>query len=99
MVRLAKSVRPEGGTRPIRVTLLYFGQARDAAGSAEEAFSLPTAATVEALLRESFAAHPAVRKVVMVESVQVAVNEELAERGRVLGDGDVVAILPPVAGG
>ena len=96
---MEKSVEGKGpGRRPVRVTLLYFGQARDAAGRGEEAFSLPVGATVEALLRESFAAHPAVRRV-MVRSVRVAVNEELAEPGRVLGDGDVVAILPPVAGG
>ena len=32
-------------------------------------------------------------------SVRIAVNEELAKEGDRLADGDVVAFLPPVAGG
>jgi molybdopterin converting factor small subunit len=32
-------------------------------------------------------------------SMRVAVNEEIAAGDRMLEDGDVVALLPPVAGG
>jgi molybdopterin converting factor subunit 1 len=82
---------------PIRVKLLYFGQARDASGKGEEEFTLPDRASVNALLRESSAAHSRIEK--MKGSLQIAVNEEIADPGRLLQDGDVVAFLPPVAGG
>lgn len=81
----------------IRVKLLYFGQARDAAGTGEEEFTLPDRASVNVLLSESTGAHSRIGK--MKGYMQIAVNEEIAELGQVLKDGDVVAFLPPVAGG
>ncbi len=81
----------------IRVTILYFGQARDAAGTGEEEFTLPDRASVNVLVNESCGAHSRIGK--MKSSMQIAVNEDIAEPGQVLKDGDVVAFLPPVAGG
>jgi molybdopterin converting factor subunit 1 len=81
----------------IRVRLLYFGQARDASGTGEEEFALPDGSSVKVLLGESSAAHAKIGT--MRRSMQIAVNEEIAEPGRLLKDGDVVAFLPPVAGG
>jgi molybdopterin converting factor subunit 1 len=81
----------------IRVKLLYFGQARDASGKGEEEFTLPDSSSVRDLLRESSAAHSKIET--MKRSMQIAVNEEIADPGRLLRDGDVVAFLPPVAGG
>jgi molybdopterin converting factor subunit 1 len=81
----------------IRVTLLYFGQARDAAGTGEESFTLPERSSVRALLAESSAAHARLSK--LGGMLQFAVNEEIARPSQVLKDGDVVAFLPPVAGG
>jgi molybdopterin synthase catalytic subunit len=69
---------------PIHVRLLYFGQARDAAGKGEEDYVLPDGSSVDNLVGGS---------------MQAAVNEEIAEPGQLLRDGDVVALLPPVAGG
>ena len=82
---------------PIHVKLLYFGQARDAAGLGEEEFILADRTSVSLLVTESSAAHPRIEK--MRGSMQVAVNEEIAELSQQLRDGDVVAFLPPVAGG
>ncbi len=82
---------------PIRVTVLYFGQAREAAGTGGEDISLPEASSVKALLRESAKAHRGLER--MSETIRVAVNEELADEDELLADGDVVALLPPVAGG
>lgn len=81
----------------IRVKVLYFGQAREAAGTRSEEVSVGEGTRVSALLGESAKAHPALKP--LYEVVRVAVNEELAEEGRVLEDGDTVALLPPVAGG
>jgi molybdopterin converting factor subunit 1 len=81
----------------IRVKLLYFGQARDASGKGEEEFNLPDRSSVKVLLGESSAAHAKIGA--MRRSIQIAVNEEIAGPGQLLQDGDVVAFLPPVAGG
>jgi molybdopterin converting factor subunit 1 len=82
---------------PIHVKVLYFGQARDASGKGEEEFILPDRSSVNVLLRESSAAHSRIEA--MKRSIQIAVNEEIADPSRLLQDGDVVALLPPVAGG
>lgn len=82
---------------PIRVRVLYFGQAREAVGRGEEVVSLPSASPVAALVDHSMTAHPRLGK--MSGVMRIAVNEEIAERDDRLADGDVVAFLPPVAGG
>ena len=82
---------------PIRVKLFYFGQARDAAGTREEEFTLPDKASVDVLLSKASEAHEKIDKI--REILKIAVNEELVERGKILRDGDTVALLPPVAGG
>ena len=82
---------------PIRIKVLYFGQAREAAGTAEEDFSLPGASSVLTLVSRSIKAHRQLRD--MSSVMRVAVNEEIAGGEDRLADGDVVAFLPPVAGG
>ena len=81
----------------VRVKVLYFGQAREAAGTGEEEFSLPSGSSVETLVVRSVEAHRRLEK--MPRGMRFAVNEEVAEEDRSLADGDVVAFLPPVAGG
>jgi molybdopterin converting factor subunit 1 len=82
---------------PIRVKVLYFGQAREAAGTAEEDFSLPGASSVLTLVSRSMRAHQQLQGMSTV--MRIAVNEEIAGEEDLLSDGDVVAFLPPVAGG
>lgn len=81
----------------IRVTLLYFGQARDASGKGDQKFSLPPGSTVDALVNLATDKHSKLKR--MKGSMQVALNEEMAKGDELLEDGDVVALLPPVAGG
>ena len=81
----------------IRVRVLYFGQAREAAGKKEEEFSLPSASSVKTLLSLSAKAHQELQG--MHGTMRIAVNEEIAGESARLADGDVVAFLPPVAGG
>ncbi len=82
---------------PIRVKVLYFGQAREAAGTGAEVLSLPNASSVRTVLRRSMEAHNHLQRMSAV--MRIAVNEEIAGEERALADGDVVAFLPPVAGG
>jgi molybdopterin converting factor subunit 1 len=82
---------------PIRVKVLYFGQAREAAGRAEEDFSLPGASSVLTLVSRSTKAHQELQA--LSSAMRFAVNEEIAGEDDRLADGDVVAFLPPVAGG
>jgi molybdopterin converting factor small subunit len=77
---------------PIRVKVLYFGQARDAAGTRAEFLSLPNFSSVGALVSESTRAHHLLKGI--SGSMRVAVNEEIAAEDRPLKDGDVVASLP-----
>jgi len=82
---------------PIRVRVLYFGQARDAAGTGEEDVSLPNTSSVGRLVSHTTKEHrPLLR---LAGSLRIAVNEEIARENDCLKDGDVVAFLPPVAGG
>jgi molybdopterin converting factor subunit 1 len=82
---------------PIRVKVLYFGRAKEAAGRGEEFFSLPSPSSVTTLVSRSMNAHQGLRG--MSGAMRIAVNEEIADGDDRLADGDVVAFLPPVAGG
>ena len=82
---------------PIRVRVLYFGQARDAAGVGWEDVSIPSSSSVEGLVRRATKAHRGLQAISAV--MRIAVNEEVAQKDRRLSEGDVVAFLPPVAGG
>ncbi len=77
--------------------VIYFGQAREAAGRAEENVSLPNKSSVRALIESTTRAHKKLEDLSGV--MRVAVNEEVAGEGDSLKEGDVVAFLPPVAGG
>lgn len=77
--------------------MFYFAQAREAAGTSEEEFSLEGRPRVRVALSKAFEAH---RKLSRLErALKVAVNEEIVEENVLLNDGDRVALLPPVVGG
>ena len=80
----------------MRIKILYFAELRDALGTSEE--DVDTDATsVGALTTELAARHAAIR--VRLASIRVAKNEAFASPEEAITDGDVVALLPPVAGG
>ena len=77
--------------------VLYFGRAREAAGTQSETFTLPSSSSVGSLVSRSRGAHKGLES--LHSSMRFAVNEEIAGEEAALRDGDVVAFLPPVAGG
>jgi sulfur-carrier protein len=82
----------------MRVSVLYFGGLRDAVGMSDEALELPERVRTVGALRDLLAARHrgyAERQA----SVRVARNEAFAVDGDPLQDGDVIALIPPVAGG
>ncbi len=81
----------------VRVKVLYFAQARDAAGTRSESFILNDRASVSAALSKAFASHPKLKEI--EKSIKVALNEEVTEEDPRLHEGDRVALLPPVVGG
>jgi len=82
----------------MRVVVLYFAGLRDAVGVAEEALELPAGVrTVGALADHLAARHPAYAE--RRAHVRIARNEAFAQGDEGLADGDVVALIPPVAGG
>jgi molybdopterin converting factor subunit 1 len=81
----------------MKVTLLYFHRAREAAGLTTETVDLGPGPTAADALEWAAQAHPALRDLKPV--LRLAVNEEYAAPNRRLLEGDVVALLPPVSGG
>jgi sulfur-carrier protein len=80
------------------VRVLYFAGLRDAVGLAEEALDLP--ATIRTV--GELADHLAERHDAYAErraSVRLARNESFAGLDEPLVEGDVIALIPPVAGG
>ena len=80
------------------ITVLYFAAVRELVGKDEEGVELPshivTVADLAAFLAQH---HPALAG--RLGAVRFAKNETFANLDELLGDGDVVALIPPVAGG
>ena len=82
----------------MNVTLLYFAVVRELVGKDEERVVLPPGvATVAALAAHLPTMHPALDR--RLRYVRFARNEELAQDTDPIAEGDVIALIPPVAGG
>jgi molybdopterin synthase sulfur carrier subunit len=82
----------------MRVTVLYFAGMRDLAGRADEQMTLPAGVgTVGDFVRHLAGVLPGFAE--RRASVRVARNEAFADDADAIGDGDVLALIPPVAGG
>ena len=81
----------------MRLKLLYFGLVREKLGRGEETREVADGITVGGLLQELSAVHGLFSLGAGV--LRVAVNREYVDESHPLGDGDEVAVIPPVAGG
>jgi sulfur-carrier protein len=82
----------------VNVTILYFAAVRDLAGKDEERVLLPAGVTTIGALAEYL---PRLHGELAgrLASVRFARNEEFAETRDAIAEGDVIALIPPVAGG
>jgi len=81
----------------IRVQVVYFGKAREAANASSEVRPLSSPADVKQLVSEVLSAHPALTGIRQV--LQILVNGRWASESIELKDGDRIAFVPPVGGG
>jgi molybdopterin converting factor subunit 1 len=81
----------------MHVTIRLFARLREIAGGGELERQVPPGATVQQVWDVLVADYPALAPYATVSSC--AVNEEYADTGVELHEGDEVAFLPPVSGG
>ena len=81
----------------LKVVVRLFASYREKAGKAEVELELPQGATVGSLSEEVLRRYPTITG--DGSRLVVAVNQEYADHGHVLSDGDEVALIPPVSGG
>jgi molybdopterin converting factor subunit 1 len=82
----------------VKIRLLYFAALRDLAGKGEETMDLsPAPGTIGALRTHLEHTMPALAG--RLGAVRWAKNEVFVGMDATLVDGDVVALIPPVAGG
>jgi molybdopterin converting factor subunit 1 len=85
-----------GGTR--RITVLYFAAVRERIGRDQDELDLPwEIMDVRALSAWLESVHPVLRGT--LAQCRFAVGEEFRMPSHALEAGDVVAVIPPVAGG
>ena len=81
----------------MRVQVLFFGILKDIVGRAEDLLELDEGATLADVLTHYERHNPKIRGV--LHTVALSVNQHYAGPGAILGEGDEVALLPPVSGG
>jgi len=79
-----------------QVQLLYFAAVAELVGHREESLSVQ-ADSIAALAIELEERHPSLRG--RLKNVRFAVNETFVHEKEPFADGDVIAVIPPVAGG
>ncbi len=77
------------------ITVRYFAMFRDNAGVSEETLSLDAATTAD-VFEATRARHGSAEP---TGHCKVAINDEMADWDSAVGDGDIVLLFPPVAGG
>ena len=81
----------------MHVKVLFFASIKDIVGSRELSMDIPAGSTVKSLLDRLEKSYPKIRPYRPI--VLVSVNEEYAQMETPVGEGDEVAIFPPVSGG
>jgi molybdopterin converting factor subunit 1 len=81
----------------VRVKVRVFARLREVAGRSEWEIDLPAGASVLDVWHRAAADHAALTPFGPV--VSFAVNASFATKDSLVGEGDEVAILPPVSGG
>jgi molybdopterin converting factor small subunit len=81
----------------MQITVRFFAQLRDIAGSSERRVAVTENATVADLLAQLYADSPGLKK--WDRTILVGAGVEFVERDYVIGPNEEIAIMPPVQGG
>ena len=81
----------------MRITVLYFAQARERAGCNSKSLELPEGSRVAEARTTLQAAHPALAP--LWPHLALAVDGQIVSDAKPLQDGAELALLPPVSGG
>lgn len=81
----------------MRLTILYFAVFRERIGKSEDTLEVADGATVSAAIDALAALHEPIAR--LRGRFRVAVNQDFVGDDHMLGDGDELALIPPVAGG
>ena len=81
----------------MHVKLLFFATLKDIVGASQLQLDVPKGVTVNDLWERLESSYPRLRPYRSI--VLTSVNEEYADRGAAISDGDEVALFPPVSGG
>lgn len=83
------------------VRILYFARLREALGRSGEELVLPAGVSTVGELTKFLAARGDAWAIELAagKAVRVAVNQDVADPGTVIGDSDEIAFFPPVTGG
>jgi len=90
-------VDSQSSYQQIKVRVLFFGSARDAAGCAEADLTMPASINAAQAFAHVISSFPELEK--FGRSLLFAVNQEYAPRELIVNDGDELAVFPPVSGG
>lgn len=80
-----------------RIKVVYFAGARDVVEKRTEFIETEGRSTAGTVLKHLARLHPGLKP--MIGSLRLSINDEVAEAGDRVKDGDEVGVLPPVAGG
>jgi molybdopterin converting factor subunit 1 len=81
----------------MQVRVLFFGLLKEIAASPDQTIELPEGSTVESLFAHYLGQFPQLEG--LAGSIAIARNQQFAQPGEALADGDEIAFLPPVSGG
>jgi len=84
-------------TLALNITVRYFAQARELAGVKEQHLQLSGKVHVQDIVSRSIEIHPRLGEIKQI--IRAIVNGRFTDENSILRDGDIVALLPPTAGG
>jgi molybdopterin converting factor subunit 1 len=80
----------------MKITILFFGITTDLVGKSKLNYTINGKTSIKTLKKELKTVYESLSN---IQEFAIAVNEEYANDGLILKEGDVVAIIPPVSGG
>lgn len=81
----------------MQIRVLFFGLLKEFADSPDQTIDLPEGSTIESLFAHFVSRYPKLEG--LAQSIALARNQQFAQPGELLADGDEIAFLPPVSGG